>query len=865
GSYATLVEVYVPLFSKESGQVVGVLEVYKTPDRLLAAIRRGKMVIWGISLAGALALYLILPPLVRQVYRREVQAEVIHAHAGRLEAEVSTRTQELAEEIAERKRTGEALREREERYRLLFESNPQPLWVYDIDTLAFLAVNDAAVHHYGYTRDEFLGMTLKDIRPPEDIAALLENISQTSAMPYDPPDTWRHRKKDGTILHVEVTSHALTFAGRASRIALALDVTERKRAQEELAAIAIENARLFTLEQQRRQALQAIMEVNREITGELDLQRLLPLIVQRATTLLRGHGGLLFRYDESAELLTPLASNNPGVPGGLPFKLGQGVPGLAAAQRRGTMVNDYQTSPYGDPRVRAGGIGAVIAQPLLRAGQLLGVITVTRLVGASPFTAEDLELLGTFAGQVLIALENARLYEQERHARDAAEAATRAKSEFLSNMSHEIRTPMNGIIGMTELVLDTELTREQHEFLSMVKTSADSLLGLLNDILDFSKIEAGKLDLERLDFSLHDCVGYTLKALALRAHEKGLELACQVYPDAPEHLVGDPGRLRQVLVNLVGNALKFTERGEVVVSVQPEALTPSEVCVHVAVSDTGIGIPPEKQRLIFEPFTQADGSTTRNYGGTGLGLSISRQLVKLMGGELWVESVVGQGSTFHFTARFDLQGVSLEPSDPAPWMPLQDLAALIVDDSATHRRILREMLRQWGMQPTGVDSGRAALVALAHARDTGIPFPLVLVDADMPEMDGFTLVKHIQQQPGLAGILVMMLTSGKQRGDTSRCRELGVTTHVTKPILQSELLDVLLSGLNTQASAGAPMSQIIPQSARESRRALHILLAEDNRINQRLAMRLLEKQGHTVIVVGDGQAALAALAREPFD
>jgi two-component system, sensor histidine kinase and response regulator len=721
----------------------------------------------------------------------------------------------------------------------------------------FKYLNPAWETVLGYTREELLSRPYLEFIHPDDRAATSAEAAHITSGRSTVSFENRYLCKDGS--YKWLLWSAVVRADKKLIYAIAADVTERK------------------CEQARLSAQYAITRVLAEAPT---LASATPRILQTICESLHWSMGAIWRVDQTKKLLRCVETWH--VPSAQvtdfdrstlssTFAPGVGLPGRVWSQALPLWIEDV-TRDSNFPRASMAhqeGLRAAFGFPILLGAEVLGVLEFFshQIQRPDRKLLEMMSAIGSQLGQFVErkqAEDALRVYARDLEtARKRAEEATRAKSEFLANISHEIRTPMNAIIGMTELVLGTRLTREQREYLDVIQGSANGLLTLVNDLLDFSKIEARKLQLDHVGFNLRDALEDTLRVLAPRADQKGVELACRIDLNVPDALLGDPLRLRQIVVNLVGNAIKFTDRGEVVLRVQADSSRDGKVELRFSVMDTGIGIPLEKQALIFEAFSQADSSTTRRYGGTGLGLAISAQLVDLMGGRISVDSQPGRGSTFHFTARLELDEPRLK-KPVAPWRTLTDLPVLIVDDNATNRRILEEVFINWRMRPVAADSGAAGLHMLKESLRSDKPFVVVLLDGHMPEMDGFAVAERILRDRRYSDIKVVMLTSAAQPEDVIRCRKLGVSGYLTKPIKQSELFDVIVSAIG----------QPIPQRVRASRRrrvsraaqaALQVLLAEDNQVNQLVATRILEKLGNRVTVVSNGREALAAAQSDKFD
>ena len=694
-----------------------------------------------------------------------------------------------------------------------------------------------------------LDYVMSHLKNPVEFMAKMELLAQSPGDQSDDVIDF----KDGRVF--ERHSEPRRVGGRTEgRVWGFRDVTDRMRA---------ENALRVRSEQQA-----AVAVLGQSALTETKLNSVLETASVLVTRTLGVGWCNVLELDGDGEWLTTLAGAGGGTEqAGRRLPVEESLEGYALRTEMPVVVRDFRT----EERFRAWSFsesGLVSAASVVIAGDTRswGALSVAS-AAERQFTSEDVNFLQAMANVLASAAQRQRAEAKLSLAKEAAEAANRAKSEFLANMSHEVRTPMNGILGMTELILDTDLSPEQRENIHIVRTSAEALLTVINDVLDFSKIEAGRLELDETAFNTRDFIDEVMKSFALQAHQKGLELACDVKSSVPEVCEGDPTRLRQILNNLIGNALKFTENGEVVLEVDaPLSPVAGQMILHFVVRDTGIGIPPEKQRLIFDPFCQADSSTTRKYGGTGLGLTVSARLVHMMGGEITVRSRPGEGSEFSFTARLKLSSAAAFP-ESSETVPLSGKRALVVDDNATNRRILDDILQGWGLEVVTVDGAKTALAALDDYRKASRPFELMITDGQMPVTDGFSLAEQVKQNPHFNPLLIILLTSSGQRGDVQRCREIDISAYLTKPVRQSELREAICVAFGRRLG-GLPVPGVVTKHVlREARAAAsrRILLAEDNHVNQILAVRLLERRGHRVVVANNGKEAVEYLERDQFD
>ncbi len=695
----------------------------------------------------------------------------------------------------------------------LFESAQQAIVMVDHHN-AISRINSEFFRIFGYTGDEALGKSIDDLIVPVDLRDEAVSITKRAGRGQRVALETIRQRKDGALIDVSLLASPIKIGSeQVGRYSIYRDITERKRAQEALRESEERYRSLF------QDSIDAIYVTTLE-GGFVDANQ-----------------SMLELFGYSREEMVALNAEQL-------FVDREDLRSFRKSIDEKGFVRDFEVTS----RKRDGAeISCLLNVSLRRAG--------------------DGSILG-YQGIIRDITERKQAEEELQQAKEEADAANRAKTEFLASMSHEIRTPMNAIIGMADLLQETSLTPEQHQYVQIFSSAGENLLSIINDILDISKVEVGHLDLEAVAFDLREIAENTCDVQALRAHEKGLELACHITSDLPTGLIGDPVRLRQILMNLVGNAIKFTEEGEVIVEVKSQSSGLKErgaggIELLFSVADTGIGIPPEKVSAIFDSFTQADTSTTREHGGTGLGLTISKRLAELMGGRIWVESQVGQGSTFYFTARFQVQAES-EVDIQRPAVDMKGMKVLVVDDNEANRIILGRMLSRLGALVSEAEDGEQGLAELQRAMESGDPYELLLLDCRMPGMDGFEVAEHLKRELNIPKMTIMMLTSDRRSGDIDRCRELEIARYLIKPVKQSDLFDAITAAIGKKKIAAEEPAMTKP-AATEELQPLHILLVEDSQDNRLLIQSFLKKTPYKIDIAENGEIAVDKFTSGKYD
>lgn len=784
-----------------------------------------------------------------------------------MEGDIISGFQVVARDITERKHVEQALRESEERFSKAFQSSPAGMTISRLEDGRVLDVNEAFVRICGFSRDELIGMASLDIGiwvSPEDRRQLAETLRRDGCLRHLEQ---AYRTKSGEGRHGLFNVEPLRIGQETYLLTLVLDITRRTEAE---AALRCSQSVL----QAHQQALMRLTKSQH--IGSGDWRAALEELMQTSAAVLGVDRASVWLLDRTGSVLECAELYEQG-----PVRHSRGqflnvgeYPRYFSELLQEQVVaaddvfGDPRTSELVQPYLRALGVTSLLAVPIFIGGRLAGVVCHERIGGPCKWTTEQVQFATSVGNLVTLAYEAKQRLEAENAlltAKEAAEYANRAKSDFLATMSHEIRTPMNAIVGMADLLSETPLSDHQREYVQIFRDAGSNLLSLINDLLDLSKIEAGHLDLDVVDFDLSDLVQRAAELVAVRASEKRLELIYHIQSDVPTSLVGDPNRLRQVLLNLLGNAIKFTDQGEVVLRVERDLQAGGPGTLLFTVRDTGVGISHDKLGAIFERFTQVDSSMTRLYSGTGLGLTISRRLVERMGGKMWVESELGQGSTFSFTAKFavHVQPVSVVPQ--AQWEQLTGLRTLVVDDNATNRLIVRETLAGWGIPSAEVPGGEEALRELHRALTAGVPYRLVILDVRMPKLSGWQVAETIAHTVGLTGVSIIMLTSERRTGDQARARESGVLRYLTKPFRRSDLFNGMMAVLGkvalTDGRGDVPHRQEVP----DGMPGLKILLAEDFVDNRRMMEFYFKSTPHRVETAANGQVAVEMFQGGSYD